>query len=157
MPNDEKYLRRRTLQTLGDMKQRCANPKNSQYKNYGARGIKVCARWAESSANFIADMGIKPPGMSIERIDNDGDYSPENCIWADAKQQAANKKTTIKITHDGVTLCATEWAKRIGRPPKTILSRIRQGWKVSDILDEGLQLRGRCSAPREYAALREQP
>ena len=85
------------------MLERCSNPRASHFKDYGGRGIKVCQRWHEF-ANFYADMGDPPDGMSIDREDNDGDYTPENCRWANDLEQAANKRTTHRIARDGVTL-----------------------------------------------------
>jgi len=72
-----------------EMLQRCNNHKSPSFKDYGGRGIKVCERW-HSFANFYTDMGDKPAGLSIDRADNDGNYEPGNCRWADAKTQATN-------------------------------------------------------------------
>ena len=85
------------------MIERCSNPKDSHWINYGARGIKVCERW-QVFESFIADMGEKPPQLSIERINNDGGYSPENCIWADGKTQSRNRRSTPFITLCGERL-----------------------------------------------------
>jgi hypothetical protein len=75
------------------MRQRCYDERHSNFKNYGARGIKICERWLDSYENFLADMGRKPsPRHSIDREDNDGDYEPGNCRWATPSEQALNKR-----------------------------------------------------------------
>lgn len=85
------------------MRSRCENAKVPGYRDYGARGIKVCDRWRESIANFVADMGPRPPGGTLDRIDPTGDYSPENCRWLDARLQNRNKRRTLRA-EDGRSL-----------------------------------------------------
>ena len=94
---------------------RCQNPKAQGYHYYGGRGITVCDRWLESFENFYADMGERPsPKHSIDRIDVDGPYSPENCRWATWEEQANNKRNTVWIEFQGERLSAAQWRKRLG-------------------------------------------
>lgn len=125
------------------MLERCRNPRASCYHRYGGRGIRVCDRWLEFKA-FYEDMGDPPDGFSIDRIDNDGPYSPENCRWATDLEQAANKSTTKKVTRDGRTLTLREWCEELGLPVATIRRRVELGWPESDWL---LPLRPRREQP----------
>lgn len=146
---------RKTKQCYSDMKQRCLNDKHKQFKNYGGRGITICARWLESYEFFISDMGIKPDGKTLDRKNNDGPYSPENCRWATPAEQRVNQRSCVFLEMNGKRLTVEEWGRELGRHPTTIRSRLRRGWKLEDVLTPYLQRRGRCSAPREYAAMQE--
>lgn len=113
------------------MLHRCYNTENSMYHRYGGRGIKVCSRWLgdQGPANFLADMGEKPsPKHTIERINNDGDYSPDNCRWATMAEQADNRCTTNHVTVDGKTLSPTAWDRNLGNGLNIVGDRIRRGW-----------------------------
>lgn len=117
------------------MKARCLNPRSTSYDLYGGRGIRVCARWERSFWNFLADMGKKPgAGYSIDRIDGDGDYTPENCRWADARTQGRNTRTNQLIEHQGRTQTIREWAEEFGVKPATLRYRLKVGWNMERAL-----------------------
>lgn len=107
------------------MRSRCNNPKTANYDKYGGRGIKVCERWDNSFAHFLADMGERPPGLSIEREDNDGNYKPGNCRWATRSEQGRNMRRNRMVTHNGETLCMAAWAERLGIRWDTLYRRIK--------------------------------
>jgi hypothetical protein len=115
------------------MKERCLKPSHSNYDRYGGRGIQVCQRWLNSFLAFYEDMGKKPPGTSLDRIDNDGDYTPDNCRWATPLQQSQNTASVILLTHNGETKCLKEWARRLGINIKTLTWRI-DSWGVDKAL-----------------------
>jgi hypothetical protein len=111
------------------MKTRCLKSKSRWFHRYGGRGITVCDRWLNSFASFFADMGPRPSKRhSIDRKDNDGPYSPENCRWATKKEQAQNSSIPKFVTAFGESLCIADWAKRLGVHPVTIGNRLRNGW-----------------------------
>jgi hypothetical protein len=107
---------------------RCYDPKNTGFHLYGGRGISVCDRWRSDFSSFLADMGPRPsPQHSIDRVDNDGNYSPENCRWADRRTQANNRRDTIIVTLGGETHCLQEWLAIVGINEKTYGNRRRSG------------------------------
>ncbi len=117
------------------MKHRCLNPKSKEYKNYGGRGILICERWM-TYANFAEDMGPRPSFQhSIDRIDNNGNYEPGNCRWATRKEQANNKRTTIRLTLEGETKTLTEVFCQSGVTRGTVYRRIKSGASPEQALD----------------------
>lgn len=118
-----------------DMKARCNNPGHKSYHRYGGRGIRVCDTWINSFQQFSRDMGIKPEyGYSLDRIDNNGNYCPENCRWATRKEQDRNRSTLRLLTHNGNTHCVTEWEELLGFKRGVIDGRLKRGWPVEKIL-----------------------
>ena len=110
------------------MRTRCLNKDNPAYSRYGGRGISVHPRWINSFETFISDMGEKPEGMTIDRIDNDGNYEPGNCRWATRAQQARNTRKTVKITINNETKSLSEWAIEFGVGRKMVAHRLCLGW-----------------------------
>lgn len=108
-----------------EMLKRCYNPKVIRYPVYGGRGIKVCDRWRESFLAFLEDMGERPSKKhSLDRIDNNGDYCPENCRWSIMKAQARNRTNNRLITYKNQTKTAVEWSEITGIPARIICQRI---------------------------------
>lgn len=116
------------------MLRRCHSEGDKAFRHYGGRGIFVCDQWRHSFAQFYSDMGPRPKGLTMERKQNDGPYSPDNCMWADWFQQANNRRSSVKITHDGKTLSPAQWALLIGVPVGTIHKRRSAGMPVEKIL-----------------------
>lgn len=132
-----------------DMIRRCTRPHRRDYKNYGARGIAVCARWRGRGgyAAFLADMGTRPsPAHSIDRIDGDGHYEPRNCRWATRVEQARNRRTNHLVTIGDETLCSAAWCERFGIAPALAGDRLRRGWDPMRALTEPAKRAGRKAA-----------
>jgi hypothetical protein len=115
------------------MLRRC-KPGSATASLWGDRGITVCDRW-RSFKNFLADMGPKPPGTSLDRIDNGGNYEPSNCRWATKLQQANNTRTNRRCTYEGETLTLAEWAERTGFPYNLLRDRIHKGWPIEEAIN----------------------
>jgi hypothetical protein len=126
---------------------RCYSPNDSNYHKYGQRGVAVCKGWRESFAVFFADMGERPSiDHSIDRIDNNGNYScghceeclrngwPANCRWATRQEQQRNTRQNHLVTHGGRTMCLAEWAKEVGIAPCALYHRLTHGWSTEKAL-----------------------
>lgn len=123
-----------TYQSWCCMIQRCTNPNNKYYNDYGGRGITVCRKWMQFE-RFLEDMGERPTlNRSLDRIDNHGDYNLENCRWATRSQQQRNKRTNCLITYDSKTQCLSAWSKDTGLSRQTIRYRLNHNWSVKDTL-----------------------
>lgn len=109
------------------MLQRCENSNAKHFKNYGGRGIKVCERW-HTFEHFYSDVGPKPKNQSINRLNNNGNYEPENCCWSTQVDQCRNTRSNRMITHNGETHCCVEWDSILGFPYQTITRRLHRGW-----------------------------
>ena len=115
----------RTYATWYDMIRRCANNTDRRFKSYGGRGISVDSSWL-SFRSFVADMGIRPLGMTLERIDNNGNYEPGNCKWATRLEQQQNTRQTRLLTFDGETLSLSAWARRFAMAPSDLRKQLHR-------------------------------
>jgi hypothetical protein len=137
------------------MKERCSKPYSSSYGRYGAKGIRVCDRWINSFAAFVEDMGPRPVGYSIDRIDPTGNYEPGNCRWVSSTTQNRNRTDNRLLTFQGQTKTQSEWAADMGVPDTLIQSRLKRGWTVADALTIPIRarkpIRGRRVSQLQYA------
>ncbi len=126
------------------MMQRCYDLNSHAYERYGARGIVVCDFW-KTFDGFYADMGEKPKGMSLERKDVNGDYSPENVVWANAKTQANNRRSNVVLEHDGRKQTMQQWCDELGLKIGTVWARINlYGYSVEKALTKGWRAKNVC-------------
>lgn len=129
--------RKRVYNIWLGMVRRTTKPQADSYPHYGGRGITVCDRWLKF-ANFYADMGEPPEGASIDRIDNDGPYTPENCRWATDAEQRRNQRRSVKVTWRGQTRVAKDWAGLLGLHHNVLYKRIASGWDPERALTTGV-------------------
>ena len=114
-----------------NMRARCLDDNTSYYNNYGARGISICEEWLGSFDTFLADMGTRPDGHSLDRIDNSEGYSPGNCRWATRKEQQNNTRRNVLVVYGGRTQNIKQWSEELGINYRTLYQRIRcYGWSV---------------------------
>ena len=125
------------------MKQRCTNPKSSGFPHYGGRGISVCKRWVNSFTDFATDVGPRPYGFTLERINNNGNYEPGNVRWASRAEQAANTRKNVFVEWQGERLYLAEAARRAGISIEALHGRVRLGWTVDKIMTTPSQGRKR--------------
>lgn len=129
-----RMIKTRTYSSWTAMKRRCINPDCTEFPSYGGRGISVCERWMEFS-NFYADMGERPNGKSIDRIDNNGNYEPGNCRWATPTEQQNNRRCNRLLTFDGVTKTLEQWGRHFNINPSTVSRRLARGYYVESSKD----------------------
>lgn len=124
-----------TYKTWQCMRQRCYVPAFAGYEHYGARGITVCDAWRDNFDAFLADMGERPEGRTLDRIDVSLGYSKDNCRWATPREQSMNMRTNHLIEFEGVLLPISEAARRAGLRRTTVSERIKRGWAKERWLD----------------------
>lgn len=128
--------RTRIIHTLGHMRDRCYNERCKSYGNYGGRGIRICDEWLEDAESFV-EWALKngyEDGLSIDRIDNDGDYDPGNCRWVTAAENNQNRRSSRLFTIDGETLNLQQWCDRYGVSRSMVHARLSRGWGIEKAL-----------------------
>lgn len=145
--NNSKHLKTnsKVYRAWQGMLQRCFNPKKANYSNYGGRGIKVCARWKNSFENFMTDMGEPRSDQSLDRINNNGNYTPKNCRWATNKTQSNNRRSNRQIEFAGEALSVSEWSGKTGISSAVLHNRLRAGWSVERALTTPVRSRSKSS------------
>ena len=132
----DKIIRKRLLKTFAHMKERCYDKSDKRYKDWGGRGIIICQEWLDDREKFVEwalNAGYEL-GLTIDRIDNDGNYCPENCRWADWETQTSNKSSNRYITYNGKTQTIHQWSIDIGLNRQTLTNRINRGWSIERAL-----------------------
>jgi hypothetical protein len=139
-------VKSKTYNSWTQMKSRCLNPNNPQYKDYGGRGIKICDRWLNSFENFFEDMGKCPEDLTLDRKDNNGNYTPENCRWATRSEQNNNARTNKPIKYKGVTKNLSQWARELNMLVCTLARRFNEyHWDTEKAFNTPLKT---CGGPK---------
>lgn len=149
---------RRTWRSWKSMRFRCYDPKAKHYMHYGGRGIIVCERWIHSFENFLADMGDRPDGASLDRFPNlNGNYEPGNCRWATRHEQRENMHDTRFIEHNGERMSSWEWSLRLGATSYNLVNtRIRRGWSEKRAIETPIVPLAKLS-DKDVLAIRNHP
>jgi hypothetical protein len=112
------------------MRRRCLDPKDKDFPNYGGRGIKIDPDWVDDFMVFYEDMGDRPGGTTLNRINPNGHYTARNVEWADAKTQGRSRRNVRRVTYQGLTMTLSEWAERLQVPYHTLYDRLKRGMTV---------------------------
>lgn len=132
---DKRYTK--TYTSWLEMRKRCYKSKTPYFELYGGRGIKVCDRWKDSFVNFFRDMGFRPEGTTLDRIDPEKDYTLDNCRWATHREQVLNRRNTIRHLFYGVSLTVSEWADLMEVGRARVYQRIKRGSSIFDAIFQG--------------------
>lgn len=119
-----------------NMRRRCRDQSLPAWHRYGGRGITVCKRWRDSFENFLADMGERPDGTTLERDNANGDYKPGNCRWATMAEQGNNRSDNVVLEFQGRRMTISQWAAELGVKWSTIKNRVKRGWPIKRVLTE---------------------
>ena len=133
------------------MKTRCLNPNHAYYWRYGGRGIVICERWKSNFMAFLGDMGERPSELTLERINNDGNYEPENCRWATRADQVENSIAPVWLEYNGLRLNILQWSRKVGISNSTLWRRLRKlNWTVEKVLTTPTRnWRGKIKTPMD--------
>ena len=116
------------------IKMRCRNINDPSYKNYGGRGINMCDEWFNSFEQFYKDVGDKPEGLSLDRIDNNKGYFKENCRWATKAEQSKNRRNTIFLEYNNKVMCLKDWARELNKPYSSMKMYFKKGLSIEQII-----------------------
>lgn len=135
--HNKKGYMSRTYKSWKSAKERCYNKNHNSYVNYGGRGIKICERWMDLDSgfeNFLEDMGIRPDKMTLDRVDNNGDYCKDNCMWSTCKSQSNNMRSNVILEYNGESKTIKQWSEASGINYSTLCNRLARGLSILSAL-----------------------